>query len=308
MNLLRRLHHLIWPLTLIFLVSTEAEAVQAAQEQLKRDASEQIAKAAAAMYDTEPGLVEVRLGDRRLVLPNCEAAFQVTFPFNDRATAQLVCKEPNWKGFVQIRLTAGRPVFVYQRALPEGYALLRSDINRAYVSEAAVPEKAVVILEDVLDKPLLSAVGVGETILEDHFGIRVPPGTTDAPQARQLGWTATRLIPRGNRLSGDAFHQEILSGRIPTDVIPADIEFELMEATRNIMPGEVLRQSAVKLAAAVKKSQELPIIIVKGALTVTNTVRIMQDAAVGDTIDAINIESGRSLKVKVVGIGQVELM
>jgi len=91
-------------------------------------------------------------------------------------------------------------------------------------------------------------------------------------------------------------------------VIPADIEFELMEATRNIMPGEVLRQSAVKLAAAVKKSQELPIIIVKGALTVTNTVRIMQDAAVGDTIDAINIESGRSLKVKVVGIGQVELM
>jgi flagella basal body P-ring formation protein FlgA len=74
------------------------------------------------------------------------------------------------------------------------------------------------------------------------------------------------------------------------------------------MPGEVLRQSAVKLAAAVKKGQELPITIVKGALTVTNTVRVLQDAAIGDAIDAINVESGRNVKVKVVGIGQVELM
>jgi flagella basal body P-ring formation protein FlgA len=63
------------------------------------------------------------------------------------------------------------------------------------------------------------------------------------------------------------------------------------------------------LAPAVKKGQELPIIIVKGALTVTNTVRVMQDAAVGDAIDAINIESGRNVsRLRVVGIGQVELM
>jgi len=41
---------------------------------------------------------------------------------------------------------------------------------------------------------------------------------------------------------------------------------------------------------------------------VTNTVRVLQDAAIGDAIDAINVESGRNVKVKVVGIGQVELM
>ena len=310
MNLLRHVNFLILPMAVSFYLCAAAatEATEADQEQLKREASEQIASAAAAMYDTEPELVEVRLGDRRLVLPNCAEALQVTFPFNDRATAQLDCTKPSWRGFVQIRLTAGSPIFVYQDARPEGHALLRSDVKRVYVSEAAVPEKAVLILEDVLNRPLLSSVGPGEPVQEDHFGVRLPANETDGGETVKFGWTATTVIPRGNRLTKNSFRQEILSGRIPTDVIPTDVEFELLEATRNIMPGEVLRQSAVKLAAAVKKGQELPIIIIKGALTVTNTVRVLQDAAIGDTIDAINVESGRNLKVKVVGIGQVEIM
>ena len=309
-NLLRHLYLLILPMVLSIGPGAAAakDAAEADQEQLKREASEQIASAAAAMYDTEPELVEVRLGDRRLVLPNCAEALQVTFPFNDRATAQLDCTKPSWRGFVQIRLTAGSPIFVYQDARPEGHALLRSDVKRVYVSEAAVPKKAVLILEDVLDKPLLSSVGSGEPVQEDHFGVIPPSNETDGGEGVKFGWTATILIPRGNRLTKNSFRQEILRGRTPTDLIPTDVEFELLEATRNIMPGEVLRQSAVKLAAAVKKGQELPITIVKGALTVTNTVRVLQDAAIGETIDAINVESGRNLKVKVVGIGQVELM
>jgi flagella basal body P-ring formation protein FlgA len=309
-NLLRHVNFLILPMVLSFCpcAAAETEATEADQEQLKREASKQIASAAAAMYDTEPELVEVRLSDRRLVLPNCAVALQVTFPFNDRATAQLDCIEPSWRGFVQIRLNAGNPIFVYHGARPEGHTLLRSDVKRVYVSEAAVPENAVLILEDVLDKPLLSAVGPGEPVQEDHFGVIPPSNQTDGGEGVKFGWTSTIVIPRGNRLTKSSFRQEILSGRIPTDVIPTDIDFELLEATRNIMPGEVLRQSAVKLAAAVKKGQELPIIIVKGALTVTNTVRVLQDAAIGDAIDAVNVESGRNLKVKVVGIGQVELM
>ena len=310
MNLLRQVNFLMLAMALSFCPCAAAatEDNEADQEQLKREATEQIASAAAAMYDTEPELVEVRLGDRRLVLPNCAVALQVTFPFNDRATAQLDCKEPSWRKFVQIRLTAGNPIFVYQDARPEGHALLRSDVKRVYVSEAAVPEKAVLILEDVLDKPLLSSVGQGEPVQEDHFGVIPPSNETDGGEAIKLGWAAAVLIPRGKRLKANSCLQEIITGRIPSDVIPTDVDLELLEATRNIMPGEVLRQSAVKLAAAVKKGQELPITIIKGALKVTNTVRVLQDAAIGDAIDAINVESGRNVKVKVVGIGQVELM
>ena len=295
-------------ITLLASTSSTADAEERDQDTLKREASDLIATAAATTFDTAPDLVEVRLGDRRLVLPDCEAPFSVSFPFNDRATAQLNCSQPIWKAFVQIRLTAGTAIFVYQNALTKGHTLLRSDVKRTYRSAEGVPDKSVQVLEDVLDKPLLAAVNAGEPVREDHFGIKAPPGGADERITTQFAWTATVLIPRGNRLSQDTFQKEILKGRIPTDLIPQEIDFQMLESTRNIMPGEPLRQSAVKLAPAVRKGQELPIIIVNGALTVTNTVRVLQDAAVGDAIDAINIESGRRLKVKVVGIGQVELM
>ena len=295
-------------ISLLASTSTPADAEERDQDTLKREASNLIAEAAATTFDTAPGLVEVRLGDRRLVLPDCEAPFSVSFPFNDRATAQLNCRQPTWKAFVQIRLTAGTAIFVYQNALTKGHSLLRSDVKRTYRSAEGVPDKSVQVLEDVLDKPLLAAVNAGEPVREDHFGIKTAPSGADESTAPQFGWTATVLIPRGNRLSSNSFQKELLKGRIPSDLIPLEVDFQMLESTRNIMPGEALRQSAVKLAPAVRKGQELPIIIVNGALTVTNTVRVMQDATIGDAIDAVNIESGRRLKVKVVGIGQVELM
>lgn len=308
MSLLKRLCNLAGAIALSMSASSSSDTTQRDQDELKRAASELIASAAATAYDTEAGLVEVRLGDRRLVLPDCGEAFLVSFPFNDRATAQLDCSEPAWRAFVQIRLTAGTPIFVFQRALPAGHTLMRGDVKRAYLSTEAVPTEVVKMLEDVLDKPLLTAVITGEPVRDHHFGARPQIANAAVQGQVQYGWVATVLIPRGNRLSVKSFHKELMEGRIPTDLIPMEVDFELLETTRNIMPGEILRQSTVKLAPAVRKGQELPITIIRGALKVTNTVRMMQDAAVGDAIDAINIESGRNLRVRVVGIGQVELM
>ena len=82
----------------------------------------------------------------------------------------------------------------------------------------------------------------------------------------------------------------------------------MFEATRNIMPGDKLRLSAVKMAPSVRKNEEIEITLVRGALTVTNVVRVGRDATIGESIDVINTESGRVLKARVVGIGQVELL
>ena len=308
MKLLWRSYCAILALTMSANTPSLADTVERDQQMLKGEASNLIANAAAATFGTAPDLVEVRLGDRRLVLPDCKEPFNVSFPFNDRATAQLDCRQPNWRAFVQIRLTAGTAIFVYQGALTAGHTLLRSDVKRTYRSADTISDKSVRVLEDVLDKPLLADVDEGETVRDDHFGVKAQSEAAEKDAEPQIGWTATILIPRGNRLSEKSFQKEILTGRIPTDLIPLEIDFQMLESTRNIMPGEPLRQSAVKLAPAVRKGQELPITIINGALTVTNTVRVMQDAAVGETIDAINVESGRRLKVKIVGIGQVELM
>ena len=62
-----------------------AETDQAA---IKEDATKQIQDAAAQAFYTDPANVEVRLADKRLVLPDCREPFDVKFPFSDRATAQ----------------------------------------------------------------------------------------------------------------------------------------------------------------------------------------------------------------------------
>jgi flagella basal body P-ring formation protein FlgA len=82
----------------------------------------------------------------------------------------------------------------------------------------------------------------------------------------------------------------------------------MYEAIRDIMPGDNLRRSAVKMAPSVRKNEEIEIFLVRGALTVTNVVRVSRDATIGETIDVVNVESGRILKARVVGIGQVELL
>ena len=82
----------------------------------------------------------------------------------------------------------------------------------------------------------------------------------------------------------------------------------MVAARRDIMPGDQLRRSAVKMAPAVRKNEEVQVLIVRGALRVTNLVRISRDATIGESIDVVNVESGRLLKARVTGIGQVEIL
>ena len=74
------------------------------------------------------------------------------------------------------------------------------------------------------------------------------------------------------------------------------------------MPGEVLRLNAVKIAPAVTKNQEIEVILTRGALKVSNVVRITKDASIGETIDVVSVDSGRKLQAKVVAVGRVEML
>lgn len=279
------------------------------QLEIKAAATSQIQDAAAIAFQTPAEAVEVRLGDKRLVLPDCATGFSVSFPFNDRATTQLDCSEPDWRGFVQIRLGSGISIFRYAVPLEKGDVLKRSHVTRHMVSADAAGGNPILVLDDVLDRVIASAVSAGEVLQERHFSGFLTRSDAGASSPALTGaWVARQIIPRGNRLSKESFQWEILEGRIPTDLIPSDIEFAMYEAIRDIMPGDNLRRSAVKMAPSVRKNEEIEIFLVRGALTVTNMVRISRDATIGETIDVVNVESGRILKARVVGIGQVELL
>ena len=278
------------------------------QAMIKEDATKQIQEAAAQAFHTDPANVEVRLADKRLVLPKCGQPFDVRFPFSDRATAQLDCVSPKWRGFIQIRLKEGVTAFRYNLPLNKGEMLKRSHVTRHAVAPDDSISNRIVVLEDVLDLTLREGVQPGDILLESHF-IASPLSGYQAPAARDVGaWVATQIIPRGNRLDKDTFSWEIIEGRAPTDLIHSGADFAMLEALRDIMPGDKLRRSAVKMAPAVRKNEEVQVFIIRGALRVTNLVRISRDATVGESIDVFSVESGRLLKARVTGIGQVEIL
>lgn len=276
---------------------------------IKAAATSQIQNAAAIAFQTPAEAIEVRLGDKRLVLPDCATEFSVSFPFNDRATTQLDCSEPDWRGFVQIRLGSGIGIFRYAVPLEKGDVLKRSHVTRHMVSADAAGDNPILVLDDVLDRVIASEVNAGEVLQERHFsGFLTRSDAVASSPAPAGAWVARQIIPRGNRLNNESFQWEILEGRIPTDLIPRDTEFAMYEALKDIMPGDTLRRSAVKMAPSVRKNEEIEVSLVRGALTVTNVVRVSRDATIGESIDVVNVESGRILKARVVGISQLELL
>jgi len=278
------------------------------QAMIKEDATKQIQEAAAQAFHTDPANVEVRLADKRLVLPECSQPFDVRFPFSDRATAQLDCLSPKWRGFIQIRLKEGVTAFRYNQSLNKGELLKRSHVARHVIPPDNGLSNRIMVLDDVLDLTLRERVQTGDILLESHF-IASPLSGYQAAAAKNVGaWVATQIIPRGNRLDKSTFSWEIIEGRAPTDLIHSGADFAMLEALRDIMPGDKLRRSTVKMAPAVRKNDEVQVSVVRGALTVTNMVRISRDATIGELIDVVNVESGRPLKVRVTGIGQVEIL
>ena len=136
---------------------------------IKENATRQIQEAAAQAFYTDPTNVEVRLADKRLVLPDCGQPFEVRFPFSDRATAQLDCANPKWRGFIQIRLKEGVTAFRYNLPLNKGETLKRSHATRHAVAPDDSIANRIVVLEDVLDLALREPVQAGDIILESHF-------------------------------------------------------------------------------------------------------------------------------------------
>ena len=285
-----------------------AQSMHSEQEQRKVSITAVIKEAAAKAFNYDPHLIEVRLNDRRLVIPNCASPFQVTFPFRDRVTTQIDCTNPPWRGFVQVKLKEGVAIFAYRSYLTKGTLLKRSDVARRFHSAKSGEGSLVVVLGDVLDKPLTIDVAAGQPLLEAHFGIKITKENDSSEKHNKIAWIANKIIPRGTRLYEEAFTEDIIFGRAPTDLIKMDVNFELLEATRNIMPGDILRQSAVKLAPAVRKGQEIQVTIQKGSLKVTSLVTVSRDAALGEILEVFNTESGRPLQARVIGIGELELL
>ena len=95
--------------------------------------------------------------------------------------------------------------------------------------------------------------------------------------------------------------------------VPSDFDGKIKDI--KVKEGDSVREGTVFAVIEVEdyeepkqENEEIKVYLVRGALTVTNVVRISRDATIGESIDVVNVESGRNLRARVTGIGEVELL
>jgi flagellar basal body P-ring formation protein FlgA len=114
-------------------------------------------------------------------------------------------------------------------------------------------------------------------------------------------------IHRGQRLSMQQLDVQESSDQVPPDALSSTEGLGLLEATRMMRVGEVVRASMVKSAPAVKKGERVTLAFENASLSVEITVEALVDGQFGEIIRFRNIESGTEVQAEVVGIGIARL-
>jgi flagella basal body P-ring formation protein FlgA len=146
-----------------------------------------------------------------------------------------------------------------------------------------------------------AAAGTGARVI--NLGRASAFVRVEAPHAR-----AARLIPRGKAIDLDDLEEsnaDVLG--VPLRRLPTRAELSGGRALRNLAPGEIVTGAAMSATPAVRSGQLVRARVVLGGVEVSAMVVAAQNGDVGTVIRAVNRESRRELRVKVVSDGLVEV-
>ena len=278
------------------------------QRELKEELRERILGEVADVLLVEQDQVTVYLDDRRLVVPNCNENFVISLPFSDRSTVEASCHSENWTKYIRVSVGDYRPLMVYRQDLPAGHTVKRGDVKFVDGRGMSSDKPAIKTIDQAINRLLKQNVFVNEPVRPTDFSLaQLQDAAASEPLETEV-LIAKTTINRGIRLDESMFEWRLRRGRLPSDLIFGSDELNHLQANRIIVAGDALRRSMVSIAAAVKKGDLIEIRIEKGALSVSATVRALTDGSVGDVIEVVNAESGRSLRAKIVDIGSLEII
>ena len=284
------------------------DAKSIGQRELKEKLREQILSEVADALLVERDQITVYLDDRRLVVPNCDENFEISLPFSDRSTVEASCHSENWTKYIRVSVGDYRPLMVYRQDLPAGRKVKRGDIKFVDGRGMSSDKHVIKTIDEAINRLLKQNVFVNEPVRSGDFSVAQLRGVAASEPVETEVLIATTTINRGVRLDESMFERQLRGGRLPSDLIFGSEELNHLQANRIIVSGDALRRSMVSLAAAVKKGDLIEIRIEKGALSVSAMVRALTDGSVGEVIEVVNAESGRSLRAKIVDIGALEII
>lgn len=117
---------------------------------------------------------------------------------------------------------------------------------------------------------------------------------------------ATRLIPRGDVVAAADVALVVASpGMVPLRPLPTDVAGA--RALRDLYADAPVLPSAVVLAPAVKSGDDVALTVQGPGLSVETRGVAAEDGHLGELVRVVNRDSGKHLKGRVVGRGQVEV-
>ena len=74
--------------------------------------------------------IKVAALDRRLIVPECPAYFDISFPFSsDTQQVRVNCSEIGWKAFIRVSIESAKMYYVYKDDFPKGHRIQKGDIE-----------------------------------------------------------------------------------------------------------------------------------------------------------------------------------
>lgn len=121
-------------------------------------------------------------------------------------------------------------------------------------------------------------------------------------------WVTIRALPAGSRLSSTHIERRMMDQeQIPHDALLEPLGLEQFESSRQLRAGEVLRGSDLQPAKLIRKGQNVDVITARGGLIVSSQAVANQDGRAQQVIHLSHPESGRRLRGRVTGPGEVHL-
>lgn len=115
-----------------------------------------------------------------------------------------------------------------------------------------------------------------------------------------------RLISAGEIVTAnDIEWQPVQLGRLGNNTLTDAQQIVGYMAKRPLKARQVLRQSDLVMAPAVKKNDLVRIVVQTGRMTISVQGKVMQDAAIGQTVRVMNVTSNRQLSGTVLDSGTV---
>ena len=115
-----------------------------------------------------------------------------------------------------------------------------------------------------------------------------------------------RLISAGEVVNAnDIEWQAVQLGRLANNSLTDTQQVIGYMAKRPLKAGQVLRMSDLVMAPVMKKNDLVRIVVQSGQMTLSVQGKVMQDAAIGQTVRVVNVSSNRQLSGTVVDAGTV---